>query len=149
MAPLGARGLEAVEFVRTFDPLPGGMILAGAEPDGQGPAGAAHRRMLRSVPHVIEITVDGRAVAVAEPRDLAVAVAQDVVTYRFAVPLLQPVVPPCVVDIHLDNPGLFAAFTPQDPRPAEVRTSGLFSADCARTRRPSGAPGPLRCTLRR
>jgi ABC-type uncharacterized transport system substrate-binding protein len=144
--PLGPRGLEAVEFVWTFDELFSGMILADA--GGRGDAATrVHLRTLRSIPYVIEVAVNGVPVPVGEVRDLAVSVAGAQVTYRFSIPLSMALAPPGVIDIHVDDPGLFTAFTLRAADPAEIRSSGPFRAACERVRRPSGAPGPLRCVL--
>ena len=145
--PLGPQGLEAVQFVWTFDELFSGMILGAGGRGADAPADT-HLRTLRAIPHVIEVFHDGAAVELGEPGDLAVSVADHQVTYRFSVPLRRPVAAPGVVDVHVDDPGLFTAFTLRAPNPTEIRSSGPLTAGCDRARLPSGAPGPIRCVLK-
>jgi ABC-type uncharacterized transport system substrate-binding protein len=146
--PLGPAGAEALGFVFTFDPLYSAVILADAARSDPAEAPAAHARILRQLPFEIEATFNGAPLALGAPTDVQVTETAAQVTYRFRVPLAAPLRPPGTLDISVEDHGYFLAFALRAAAPVEVQTAwDGATASCARARRPSGAPGPLRCEL--
>ncbi len=143
--PAGARGIEAIGFVFTFDEPFSALIRYEAQWVEPARAAEHHARTLRQLPHEIAVSYDGVPVPLEEPVDLAVAMDGGQVTFRFRVPLRAPLAPPGTLDISVDDPGLFTAFVLRDPTPVEVEAAAAHPVTCARARAPSGAPGPLRC----
>jgi ABC-type uncharacterized transport system substrate-binding protein len=143
--PLGADGLERIGFVFTFDALFSAILLRNAG-DGDADAVArSHARMLNQIPHEIEVTFDGTPVALDPPTDLQVSNAGGRLTYRFMMPLRTPLRSPGAIEVSVDDSGFFAAFVLREPEPVDVLGAGAFTAVCDRPRKPSGAPGPVRC----
>jgi ABC-type uncharacterized transport system substrate-binding protein len=142
--PLGPQGLTGVGFVFTFDPMFSARILRDVGDDPESVV-SNHARVLQQVPYEIEITFNGNPLALEAPRDLHVTVDGGLVTYRFVVPFQAPILPPGTIDITVGDPDLFVAFALRGSDPAEVQTSGPFTAACERVLTQSGAPGPLRC----
>ncbi len=143
--PLAAEGVTRVGFVFTFDELFSAIILRDA---GQGePARVArnHARILDEIPHEIELTFNGTAVAFDAPTEVEATLAAGRLSYRFAVRLRTTLPPAGTLDISVDDPGFYTAFTLRDGAPVEVRAAAGLTAACERARAPSGAPGPLRC----
>jgi hypothetical protein len=60
-------------------------------------------------------------------------------------PLRTPLRPPGAIDITVDDSGFFAAFVLRTPDSVDVQGIGASSAVCDRVRKPTGAPGPVRC----
>jgi hypothetical protein len=101
--------------------------------------------MLQQIPHEIEVTYNGTPVELEAPTDLHVSNAGGRLTYRFMMPLRTPLRPPGAIDITVDDSGFFAAFVLRTPDPVDVQGIGASSAVCDRVRKPTGAPGPVRC----
>jgi ABC-type uncharacterized transport system substrate-binding protein len=143
--PLVGETVERIGFVFTFDVLFSAILLRDA---GTGDADAVarrHARMLEQIPHEIEIVFNGTPVGLDAPTDLRVSNAGGRLTYRFMIPLRTALRPPGAIDIAVDDPGMFAAFVLRTPDPVDVEGAGAFTAVCDRTRKPTGAPGPVRC----
>ena len=142
---LGAKGVESVGFVFSFDPLFSAILLRNAGEGDPEIIARNHTAGLRQIPFEIEITYNGIPVALEPPTDLRVTTAGGRVTYRFVVPLRSPLHPPSTIDITVDDPGFFAAFSLRSPDPVDVQATGGATAVCDRARTSTGAPGPIRC----
>jgi ABC-type uncharacterized transport system substrate-binding protein len=141
--PLGAQGLDRVGFVFTFDPRFSAVILSDLPADRSRP----DPRTLGQIPFEVEVAYNGIPVALEPPTDLAISTEGGQVSYRFTVPLQTILVPPGAIDIRVEDPGFFVAFSLRAAAPAEIQTSGPATATCRRVLSSSGAPGPLRCEL--
>jgi ABC-type uncharacterized transport system substrate-binding protein len=142
--PVTPQGLDRVGFVFTFDPLFSAVILRDRPVD---PASRSRPdpRTLDQIPFEIEIAFNEAPVALERPIDLQVTEQGGQVTYRFTVPLQTPLIPPGAIDIRVDDPGFFVAFSLRDADPAEIQASEHAIAACRRAVSPTGAPGALRC----
>jgi ABC-type uncharacterized transport system substrate-binding protein len=138
-------GVDRIGFVFTFDPLFSAIILRNVGEDDPVDVLRNHERSLRQLPFEIEIAFNGIPVALETPTDLQVSTEGGQVTYRFAVPLRDRLVPPGTIDIGVDDPGMFAAFALRAAAPVEIHASGSFAASCGRARTATGALGPVRC----
>jgi ABC-type uncharacterized transport system substrate-binding protein len=143
--PLSSEGLEHVGFVFTFDPLFSAIILRNMSPADPAAESGYHERSLRQIPFEIDIAFNGTPVALDSPTDLRVSTAGGQLTYRFAVPLRDRLLPPGTIDIVVDDPGMFTAFVLRATTPVEIEAAGPYHASCHRARTPTGAPGPVRC----
>jgi ABC-type uncharacterized transport system substrate-binding protein len=138
-------GVERVGFVFTFDPLFSAIILRNAGEGDSADVLRSHEGSLRQLPFEIEIAFNGTPVPVEAPTNLEVSTGGGQVTYRFAVPLRERLLPPGTIDIGVDDPGMFVAFALRAAAPVEIHASGPFAASCERAQTPTGAPGPIRC----
>jgi ABC-type uncharacterized transport system substrate-binding protein len=142
--PVTSQALDRVGFVFTFDPLFSAVILRD-RPDDPASRWRPDPRTLDQIPFEIEIAFNGVAVALEPPTDLEVTERGGQVTYRFTVRLQTPLIPPGAIDIRVDDPGFFVAFSLREADPAEIQASEHVIATCRRALSPTGAPGPLRC----
>jgi ABC-type uncharacterized transport system substrate-binding protein len=138
-------GVDRIGFVFTFDPLFSAVILRTAGDGDPDDVLRNHEGSLRQLPFEIEITFNGTRVAMEAPTNLQVSTEGGQITYRFAVPLRNRLLPPGTIDIGVDDPGMFVAFALRASAPVEVHASGPFAASCERVQTPTGAPGPVRC----
>ena len=92
---------------------------------------------------------NGTPIDLGEPTDLRVITAHDRLIYRFSVPLRAPLIDPGRVDIRVEDYGYFTAFVLRAESPVEVLSAGPCTASCGRSRSATGAPGAMRCELKR
>ena len=138
-------GVDRIGFVFTFDPLFSAIMLRNAGVGDPDDVLRNHEASLRQLPFEIEIAFNGTRVAMEAPTNLQVSTEGGQITYRFAVPLRDRLLPPGTIDIGVDDPGMFAAFALRASAPVEIHASGPFAASCERVRTPTRAPGPVRC----
>jgi ABC-type uncharacterized transport system substrate-binding protein len=142
---VGPHSIESIGFVFTFDEgfSATARTLVGWGDPASGPE--KHARLLEQLPYEVEVTYDGKPVALGPPTDVNASEADGRVRYRFRVPLVTSVLPPGTLEIHVEDYGFYVAFALNPSAPAEVKTSGAGSVTCTRPSKPNGAPGPLRC----
>jgi ABC-type uncharacterized transport system substrate-binding protein len=143
--PLTPQGVDRVGFVFTFDPLFSATILRDPGQDDAASRPRSDTRILGQLPFEIEITFNDVPVVLEPPTDLQITTDGGQVTYRFVIPLQILLPPPGTIEIRVDDPGFFLAFSLRGADPVEIQTSGDVTATCSRAQLASGAPGPIRC----
>jgi ABC-type uncharacterized transport system substrate-binding protein len=151
----GERGLEAVHLTWTFDERYSASLFFGLDRDDSGgftPAAILglerHVRGLEPLGFLVDVQVNGAAVAVTGLRDFRAAIEGDRVVNTFTLPVSPPDSSEGVVTINVADPGFYIAFSLLEPVPVEA--VGIYQVDCrvardVQTKRPEG----VRCDYRR
>lgn len=152
----GEDGLEAVHLAWTFDSRFSTSLFFQLDRDQGGrftPAAVKelerrHASGLEPLGFMVDIQVNGVAVPVAEMRDFRAPIERDRVVHAFTLSVRPPASAEGVVQINVDDPGLYTAFTMLEP--IRVEATGPYQVECqlardAGTRRPEG----IRCVYRR
>jgi ABC-type uncharacterized transport system substrate-binding protein len=150
----GQRGLEAVHLAWRFDERYSAGLLLRLDRDSGGFTPSAvkeleqHVRGLEPLGFLVDIRVNAAAVPVTGLRDFQAPIEGDRVMCVFTVAVSPPASTEGVVQINVDDPGLYTAFALVEP--VRVEASGPYQVECrvARdvlTKRPEG----VRCEYRR
>lgn len=152
----GEHGLEAVHLAWTFDERFSASLLFQLDRDAGGgftPAAVKelerrHASELEPLGYMVDVQVNGTAAPVAGMRDFRAPIEGDRVVHAFTLRVSPPASAEGVVQINVDDPGLYVAFTLMEP--VRVEAAGPYQVECrlardAATRRPEG----IRCDYRR
>jgi ABC-type uncharacterized transport system substrate-binding protein len=135
---VGARGPEGIRLTWTIDRDVSEVLLDLFDADRNGRLSPAEVRRLEE--HVRQeqgrsgfftaITLDGESVPTPAPQGFVASVVHGQLTYRFTLPIRSKGAPRGTVDVVVDDPNYFVAFTLASGNPVKVVAAAPFGAEC-------------------
>jgi ABC-type uncharacterized transport system substrate-binding protein len=135
---VGARGPEGIRLTWAIDRDASEVLLDLFDADRNGALSPAEVRRLEG--HVRQeqgrsgfftaITLDGDAVPTPAPQGFGATVDKGRLIYRFTLPIRSTGAPRGTVDVVVDDPNYFIAFTLAPGQPVKVISAGPFVAEC-------------------
>jgi ABC-type uncharacterized transport system substrate-binding protein len=152
----GARGLEGVRIGWTFDEMFSSMVLQEYDRQRTGrltPAAVRdieQKQMegLKEFSYFVALAVNGTPVRVTAIRDFTAELVNHQLVYHFTVPMTPPAPPTGTIEIHVDDPTWFTAFSVVEP--VRVQTPPAYDVSCQLARDPqTKRPEGIKCAYRR
>jgi ABC-type uncharacterized transport system substrate-binding protein len=149
--------LEAVRLTWTFDDLFSGFILQEFDKDRNGALSApevqrieaTHLAELHKSSYYATVSVNGKPVESPAAREFRATAAKGIVTYEFTLPLGVPLASASGVEVMVDDPVYYIAYTPVAVSP-QTQTFGAHTMECRVAKDQTGATaGAVRCGVRR
>ena len=154
---LSADAIDGIRFTWTFDDLFSGLVLQEFDTDRNQAFSSDEARRIEQR-HLVEfqkvgfhatINVDGKPVAVPAARGFRASVAKGIVTYEFVLPVKAPLATTTALEIVVDDPVYYIAYTATGVTPQSQTIAGQ-TLDCRVARDPTGAAADaVRCGVRR
>lgn len=154
---LAGERVEGIRLAWTFDDLFSGFILQEFDKDRNGSLSPSelqqlegkHMSEFRKAGYFTEVNVDGTRIAVGPARDLRVALAKGIVTYEFTLPMAAALGSITAIEIVIDDPSYFIAYTATSATPAS-QAVGRQLVECRIVHDKTGmTPDAVRCGIRR
>jgi ABC-type uncharacterized transport system substrate-binding protein len=149
--------VAGVRFAWTFDDLFSGFILQEFDKDRNGTLSAPEVQRIEAT-HLAEfhkagyyttVSVDGKPVTSAGAREFRATTAKGIVTYEFTLPLAVPLSSATAMEVVVDDPVYYIAYTPVTVTP-QAQTFGAHAVECRVAKDKTGAtPDAVRCGIRR
>jgi ABC-type uncharacterized transport system substrate-binding protein len=149
--------LTGIRLAWTFDDLFSGFILQEFDKDRNGTLSApevqrieaTHLAELQQVGYYTTVNVNGKPVTSAGAREFRATAAKGIVTYEFTLPLGIPLSSATAMEVVVDDPVYYIAYTPASVTP-QAQTFGAHVVECRVARDSRGAtPDAVRCGIRR
>jgi ABC-type uncharacterized transport system substrate-binding protein len=149
--------LAGVRLAWTFDDLFSGFILQEFDKDRNGALSApevqrieaAHLAEFHKVGYYTTVNVNGKPVTPPGAREFRATAAKGIVTYEFTLPLGVPLPSATDMEIVIDDPVYYIAYTPVTVSP-QAQTFGAHTVECRVAKDKTGAtPDAVRCGVRR
>jgi ABC-type uncharacterized transport system substrate-binding protein len=149
--------LTGVRLTWTFDDFFSGFILQEFDRDRNGMLSAAeaqrveekHLPELKRVGYYTTVNVNGQPVTMPDAREFRATAAKGIVTYEFTLPLSASFASTTVIEVLVDDPVYYIAYTPVAVTP-QLQMVGPYSVECRVIRDKTGAtPDASRCGIRR
>lgn len=154
---VSADRVAGVRLAWTFDDLFSGFILQEFDKDRNGGLSAAevqrietaHLAEFHKVGYYTTVNVNGKPVALPTALEFRATVAKGIVTYEFTLPLWVPLASATALEVLIDDPVYYIAYTPVAVTP-QAQTFGAHVVECRVARDKTGAtPDAVRCGVRR
>jgi ABC-type uncharacterized transport system substrate-binding protein len=149
--------LDGVRLAWTFDDLFSGFILQEFDRDRNQTLSADEVRQIEQkhlpefhrVSYFTTINVNGKPVAPQPARAFRASAAKGIVTYEFVLPVKIPLAPATTLEIVIDDPVYYIAYTPVSVTP-QSQAVGAHVLECRVAQDRTGAtPDAVRCGIRR
>jgi ABC-type uncharacterized transport system substrate-binding protein len=149
--------LAGVRLAWTFDDLFSGFILQEFDKDRNGTLSApelqrieaTHLAELQKVGYYTTVSVNGKPVTSPGAREFRATAAKGIVTYEFTLPLGVPLSSATAMEVVVDDPVYYIAYTPVTVTP-QAQTFGAHIVECRVAKDQTGAtPDAVRCGIRR
>ena len=149
--------VAGVRLTWTFDDLFSGFILQEFDKDRNGALSTAEAQRIESA-HLAEfhkvgyyttVSINGKPVTSPAAREFRATAAKGIVTYEFTLPLGVPLTSTTAMEVLVDDPVYYIAYTPVSVTP-QAQTFGTHTVECRVARDGTGAtPDAVRCGIRR
>ena len=154
---LAGDSIDGVRLTWTFDDLFSGFILQEFDGDRNqafSPEEARrieqrHLSEFEKASYYATVNVNGKPVATQQARTFRPSVVKGIVTYEFVVPVKVPLAGTTALEVLLDDPVYYIAYTATGVAP-QSQTVGAYVVECRVARDGTGAaPDAVRCGVRR
>jgi ABC-type uncharacterized transport system substrate-binding protein len=149
--------LAGVRLAWTFDDFFSGFILQEFDKDRNGTLSAPEVQRIEAT-HLAEfhkagyyttVNVNGKPVTSPGAREFRATAAKGIVTYEFTLPLGVPLSSATAMEVVVDDPVYYIAYTPVTVTP-QAQTFGAHTLECRVAKDRTGAtPDTVRCGIRR
>src|SRR5262245_44875284 len=157
MLQLTGDSLDGIRLTWTFDDLFSGFILQEFDGDRNQALSPEEARRIeqrhlaefQKVGYHTTVNVNGKPVAPQPARGFRASVAKGIVTYEFVLPVKVPLATMTSLEVLVDDPVYYIAYTPTGVTP-QAQTVGGQALECRVVRDRSGAsPDLVRCEVKR
>jgi ABC-type uncharacterized transport system substrate-binding protein len=154
---VSADRVAGVRLAWMFDDLFSGFILQEFDQDRNGALSTAevqrieekHLAEFHKAGYYTTVNVNGKPVTSPAAREFRATVAKGIVTYEFTLPLGLPLTSATALEVLIDDPVYYIAYTPVAVTP-QAQTFGTHVVECRVARDKTGAtPDAVRCGVRR